>query len=179
MPESTHLISSCTLFDKFSQALWTLLRPNWSFSKHILFWVPSARHQITGLVWKSSDMGQQMHRKCFWSNTVSRERVGLRGGGGAWLSVHVCLRTSVRLCVSVRVDECWVCEAFFGTTGRFPTTETDVGTNPSVSGSSLSLRVLVPYVTARAARRRVVCDVILFSETLWDENMFFMNRKEG
>lgn len=29
--------------------------------------------------------------------------------------------------------ECRLCEAFFGTTGRFPTTETDGGTNPSVS----------------------------------------------
>lgn len=58
-------------------------------------------------------------------------------------------------------------------------TETDVGTNPSVSGSSVSLCVLVPYVMGWAACWRLVCDVILFTETLGDENMFFMNRKEG
>ena len=86
----------------------TLLRPNWAFSKQILLRLPSARHQITGLVWKSSDGGQQMHRKCFWSNKRAQERGGMEGKKWVWLWVHVRLTTSMCLCFRLCVDERWM-----------------------------------------------------------------------
>lgn len=48
-----------------------------AFAKQIQLWLPSV-HQITGVVWKSSDGGQQMRRKCFWSKKMARAK---RDGG--------------------------------------------------------------------------------------------------
>lgn len=86
----------------------TLLRPDWGFSKQNLLRLPSARDQVTGLVWKSSDEGQQMHRKCFWSNKMAWERGGMEGKKWVWLWLHVRLTTSMCLCFRVRVDEHWM-----------------------------------------------------------------------
>lgn len=44
-----------------------------AFAKQIQLWLPSV-HQITGVVWKSSDGGQQMRRKCFWSKKMARAK---------------------------------------------------------------------------------------------------------
>lgn len=66
------------------------------FSKQTHFRLPSARHQVMRLVWKSSDGGQQMHRKCFWSNMSENGRWGIKW---AWLPVHARSRTSMCLCL--------------------------------------------------------------------------------
>lgn len=158
-----------------------LLRPNRGFSKQILPRVPSARHQITGLVWKSSDGGQQMHRKCFWSNKMAREQGGMEGEKKVGVIASTCAFwrqacAFVLGCVLMNA-ECW--EAFFGTASRFPTTETDGGSNPTVS-RLLCVSARPGAICDGAGGRAgcLWCDIVHWDAVRW-EYVFFMNREEG
>lgn len=162
----------------------TLLRPNWGFSKQILLQLPSARHQITVLVWESYDEGQQMHRKCFWSNKMAWEWEWMEGKSGRdheYTCVWLLACAFVSGCVLMNMKH-WVSEAFFGTQGWFPTTETDGGTNPTVSWL-LSVSVC-PVAICDGAGGRVGClgcDILHWDAVRWENVffLFFMNREEG
>lgn len=167
----------------FSSLTVTLLRSSWVFSKQNLLWLPSAHHRLTGLVWKSSDGGQQMHRKCFWSNekglSVRKEEGGKSGCDCEYTCAWRLACAFVFLCVVVNTG-CRLSDPLFLPPGRFPTLETDAGANPTVS----RLRCVSERpgaICGGAGGEWLVCDVILFIETPWDENIFFffMNREEG
>lgn len=62
-----------------------------AFPKQVQLWLPSVHHQITGVVWKSSDGGQQMRRKCFWSKKMARAKRDVGGEKREHCGVHVSL----------------------------------------------------------------------------------------
>lgn len=66
-----------------------------AFTKQIQLWLPSV-HQITGVVWKSSDGGQQMRRKCFWSKKMAQAKRDVGKQRAYDCRVHVSLFQGAR-----------------------------------------------------------------------------------